>query len=176
LAIADEHPGAWVTAIDVSPDALALAGENASTSGLSVTFVQHDVREGLEGTYDLVVSNPPYVTAEEIEMLEPEVRDWEPRIATVGADHTAVIAGEAARVLVPGGHLVLEVADGRGEEVAGLLAARGYGTCARAATWPAATVSSRTMDAVTALRRARSSSCRPTRSTACARCPSTRAS
>ena len=126
LAIADEHHGARVTAIDVSPDALALAGENASTSGLSVTFVQHDVREGLEGIYDLVVSNPPYVTAEEIETLEPEVRDWEPRIATVGADHTAVIADEAARVLGPGGHLVLEVADGRGEEVAGLLAGRGY--------------------------------------------------
>ena len=126
LAIADEHPGARVTAIDVSPDALALAGENASTSGLTVTFVQHDVMEGLEGTYDLVVSNPPYVTAEEIETLEPEVRDWEPRIATVGAEHTATIAEEAARVLVPGGHLVLEVADSSGEEVAGLLAGRGY--------------------------------------------------
>ena len=126
LAIADEHPGARVTAIDVSADALALAGDNANATGLTVTFAQHDVRDGLEGTYDLVVSNPPYVTADEIETLDPEVRDWEPRIATVGADHTAVIADEATRVLVPDGHLVLEVADGRGEEVARLLADRGY--------------------------------------------------
>jgi release factor glutamine methyltransferase len=126
LAIADEHPGARVTAIDVSAGALALARENADATGLTVTFEQHDVGEGLEGAYDLVVSNPPYVTAEEIETLEPEVRDWEPRIATVGADHTAVIAEQAARVLVPGGHLVLEVADGRGEDVARLLTDLGY--------------------------------------------------
>jgi release factor glutamine methyltransferase len=126
LAIADERPAAQVTAIDVSADALELARENARASGLDVVFEQRDVRDGLEGTYDLVVSNPPYVTAEEIERLEPEVRDWEPRIATVGEEHTAVIADEAARVLVPGGHLVLEVADGRAGEVLRLLRDRGY--------------------------------------------------
>jgi release factor glutamine methyltransferase len=126
LAIADERPAAHVTAIDVSADALELARENARASGLDVVFEQRDVRDGLEGTYDLVVSNPPYVTADEIERLEPEVRDWEPRIATVGEEHTAVIADEAARVLVPGGHLVLEVADGRAGEVLRLLRDRGY--------------------------------------------------
>jgi release factor glutamine methyltransferase len=126
LAIADEHPGARVAAIDVSPEALELARENAHAAGLGVAFELRDVRHGLEGTYDLVVSNPPYVSTQEIEELEPEVRDWEPRIATVGEEHTAVIADEAARVLVAGGHLVLEVADGRGEEVAGLLRDRGY--------------------------------------------------
>jgi release factor glutamine methyltransferase len=127
LAIADEHPAARVTAIDVSADALELARENAQATGLDVVFEQRDVRDGLEGTYDLVVSNPPYVTAEEIEGLQPEVRDWEPRIATVGEEHTAVIADEAKRVLVPGGHLVLEVADGRAGEVLRLLRGRGYG-------------------------------------------------
>jgi release factor glutamine methyltransferase len=126
LAIADEHPAARVTAIDVSADALELARENAQATGLDVVFEQRDVRDGLEGTYDLVVSNPPYVTAEEIEVLQPEVRDWEPRIATVGEEHTAVIADEATRVLVPGGHLVLEVADGRAGEVLRLLRDRGY--------------------------------------------------
>jgi release factor glutamine methyltransferase len=126
LAIADEHPGALVTAIDVSADALDLARENARDNGLEVTFEQRDVREGLEGTYDLVVSNPPYVSAGEIEELQPEVRDWEPRIATVGDEHTAAIAAEAARVLVPGGRLVLEVADGSGEAVSRLLHDLGY--------------------------------------------------
>ena len=126
LAIADERPDAQVTAIDVSPGALELARDNARTTGLDVDFEQRDVREGLEGTYDLVVSNPPYVTAEEIEQLEPEVRDWEPRLATVGDEHTAVIASAATGVLVSGGHLVLEVAAGRGEEVTELLRSLGY--------------------------------------------------
>jgi len=126
LAIADEHPGARVTAIDVSAEALELARENADSTGLEVAFELQDVHDGLHGAYDLVVSNPPYVNPEEIEQLEPEVRDWEPRIATVGEDHTAVIADEASRVLVPGGHLVLEVADGRADGVVRLLSDRGY--------------------------------------------------
>jgi release factor glutamine methyltransferase len=126
LAIVDEHPGARVTAIDVSPDAVELARENARSTGLDLAVEQRDVQDGLEGTYDLVVSNPPYVTADEIERLAPEVRDWEPRIATVGEEHTALIADEATRVLVPGGHLVLEVADGRAGEVLRLLRGRGY--------------------------------------------------
>jgi len=126
LAIADEHPGARVTAIDVAADALEVARENARVSGIDVDFAEHDVRDGLEGAYDLVVSNPPYVTAEEIETLEPEVRDWEPRIATVGEEHTAAIAAAATAVLVHGGHLVLEVADGRAGEVSNVLARLGY--------------------------------------------------
>lgn len=126
LAIADEHPGARVTAIDVSPGALEVARANAVATSLDVAFEQRDLRGGLAGSYDLVVSNPPYVTAEELETLEPEVRDWEPRLATVGVEHTARIAVEAATVLVPGGWLVLEVADGRGEEVATVLRETGY--------------------------------------------------
>jgi len=126
LAIADEHAGARVTAIDVSVEALELASENARVTGIDVAFELRDVRGGLDGEWDLVVSNPPYVTAGEIEQLEPEVRDWEPRIATVGEEHTAVIAEEAGRVLVPGGHLVLEVADGRSAEVSQLLREQGY--------------------------------------------------
>ena len=92
-----------------------------------MAFGVRDVRDGLEGRYDLVVSNPPYVSAEEIETLEPEVRDWEPRLATVGEEHTEAIAPARARVLVPGGHLVLEVADGpAAEESEDLLRGLGY--------------------------------------------------
>jgi release factor glutamine methyltransferase len=126
LAIADEHPGARVTAVDVSEDALEVARANAAATGLAVTFERRDLRDGLEGRYDLVVSNPPYVTAGEIEGLEPEVREWEPRIATVGADHTELIAAAAAKVLVPGGWLVLEVGDGRAREVSELVGRLGY--------------------------------------------------
>jgi release factor glutamine methyltransferase len=127
LAIADEHPGARVTAIDVSEDALALAAENARWTGLEIALAHHDLNAGLPGgPYDLVVSNPPYVLPEEIDTLEPEVRDWEPRTALVGRGATEAIARSAPGVLRPEGWLVLEVADGTAEAVAALLASAGF--------------------------------------------------
>jgi release factor glutamine methyltransferase len=127
LAIADEHPGARVTAIDASEDALALARENAARTGLPVELVRHDLREGLPGgPYELVVSNPPYVEAEELTGLQPEVRDWEPREALVGEGMTAAVARGAREVLRAGGWLVLEVADGSAARVSSLLASLGF--------------------------------------------------
>ena len=88
LAIADEHPGARVTAIDVSADALALARENAERTGLAIELLEHDAAGGLPGgPYDLVVSNPPYVEPSELETLMPDVRDYEPHVALVGDQH-----------------------------------------------------------------------------------------
>jgi release factor glutamine methyltransferase len=127
LAIADEHPGARVTAIDASEDALAVARENAARTGLAVEFVQRDLFEGLpEGPWDIVVSNPPYIHDSEVEGLGPEVRDWEPRAAVVGAGTTEGVAKAARSVLRPGGALVLETAGERAEEVAELLRELGY--------------------------------------------------
>jgi release factor glutamine methyltransferase len=128
LAIADEHRTAVATATDVSEEALAVARANAERSGLAerVRFEQHDARKGLTGSYDLVVSNPPYVDAEEIETLQPEVRDWEPRAALVGSGFHELIAHEARGVLKPHGWLVLEVGDEQGATVGAMLRAVGY--------------------------------------------------
>ena len=136
LAVAHEHPGARVTGIDVSGDALALAGENAELTGLGerVRLLEHDLAAGLPGgPYDLVVSNPPYVDPEEIGSLEPEVREWEPRAALVGRGATEAVAGGARAVLAAGGWLVLEVADGQAETVAGLLGGLGFRAVGRSA-------------------------------------------
>ena len=84
------------------------------------------MREGLSGRYDLVVSNPPYISAAELETLEPEVRDWEPRIATLGEEHTELVARAAREVLDPGGWLVLEIAAGAREATLDLLEDLGF--------------------------------------------------
>ena len=127
LAIADEHPGARVTGMDASGDALAVARENAARVGLAVELVEADLFAGLPaGPWDLVVSNPPYVAPDEIESLEPEVRDWEPREALVGEGATEAIAEGARAVLRPGGALVFEVADGEAARVSALLGDLGY--------------------------------------------------
>jgi release factor glutamine methyltransferase len=122
LAIADEHPRARVTGLDASPDALAVARENAVRTGIAVELVLGDLHEGLpRGPWDLVVSNPPYVGRDEIDGLAPEVRDWEPRLALVGEGATEAVAAGALGVLRPGGALVLEVAEADAARVAALL-------------------------------------------------------
>ena len=127
LAIADEHPDARVTGIDVSEDALDVARANAARTGLGVSFVRGDLFAGLPaGPWDLVVSNPPYVRPDELASLEPEVREWEPRIALVAERATEAIAEGAPAVLRGGGALVLETADLDAARVARLMRALGY--------------------------------------------------
>jgi release factor glutamine methyltransferase len=127
LAIADEHPGVRVTALDVSDDALALARANVERTGLPVELRRHDLFDGLPGEgWDLVVSNPPYVREEELPSLPSGVVEWEPGVALVGRGHTEAVVREAARVLDPGGALVLEVHEGAAQGVASLLESHGF--------------------------------------------------
>jgi release factor glutamine methyltransferase len=129
LALADEAPGARITAMDVSADALALARENLELTGANgrVRLVEHDLTSGLGNSdFDLVVSNPPYVEPEELPTLQPEVRDWEPRAALVASGATEAIARAATDALRPGGWVVLETAAGSGERIRSLLDDLGY--------------------------------------------------
>ena len=128
LAIADEHPGARVLAVDHSKDALALARENLARTNLAdrVELRAGDLLAGVEGPFDLVVSNPPYVSPEEYPELQPEIRLYEPHEAVVGDHVWERIARAAPDVLPPGGRLVLECGDGQAAEVAKGLAALGY--------------------------------------------------
>ena len=122
LAIADEHPRAEVTGIDVSADALSLARENAARTGVAIELLQVDMLGGLPGAdWDLVVSNPPYVRPDEATTLAPEVVDWEPHVALFDGGHTESLVRDAAAVLRPGGALVLESYDERARAVARLL-------------------------------------------------------
>jgi release factor glutamine methyltransferase len=124
LALKQERPDADVTATDSSPDALALARENAAATGLDLRLVLGDLLDGVTGPFALVVSNPPYVDAAELPGLEPEVRDWEPRSALVDEGQTARLVEQARSRL--DGVIVLEVHESRAAEVAALLEATGY--------------------------------------------------
>ena len=128
LAIADEHPGALVVAVDRSEGALALARENAVRTGLDarVTLRHGELLDGVAGPFDLVVSNPPYVSASDYESLQPEIRLFEPRDAVVGDGVWEPIAARALGVLAPGGRLVLECGDGQADDVAAGLRELGY--------------------------------------------------
>jgi release factor glutamine methyltransferase len=131
LALAARLPGASVTAIDLSPDALALAAENAALNGLAerVELLEGDLLAPVEGRrFDLVASNPPYVAAGE--PVDPEVSGYEPALAVYADDagraiHERLAAG-AQEVLRPGGHLVIEVAEGQATWLAERLATLGY--------------------------------------------------
>ncbi len=127
LAIAREHRGARVTAIDASRAALEVAVANVLRAGVRVELREWDLFRGLPaGPWDLVVSNPPYVLPEEIETLASEVREWEPREALVGVGETEAVARGALEVLRPDGALVLEVAASDADRVATLLGELGY--------------------------------------------------
>lgn len=121
---------AFVAASDVSSEALAIAKENAALQEVSVTFFQGDLFECVEGTYDVIVSNPPYIKSKVIETLMPEVRDYEPWLALDGAEDGLYfycrICKEAKKYLAPGGRLMLEIGHDQGEAVVALLKDEGY--------------------------------------------------
>ena len=127
LAIADEHPGAIVTGIDESEEALGLAAENRRATGLAVTLDRHDLFRGLPGgPWDLIVSNPPYVDAADVPSLQPEVRDWEPHMALSAEGASEAVARGAIGVLAIGGSLALEVGAGQADATAVLLRELGF--------------------------------------------------
>jgi len=125
-ALARELPGARVWATDRSADALAVARRNLARLAPGVTCVRADWLEPFQaGGFDLVVANPPYVRADELPTLAPEVRDHEPRAALLGGadglDAFRAILPQAARALAPGGWLVMEMGRGQVDAVVTLV-------------------------------------------------------
>lgn len=125
LTLAAERPEAEVDLTDVSAEALAVARANAERFGVAerVRFLEGDLFDALEpgARYDLIVCNPPYVAASEVEELVPEVAEHEPRLALVSGEtgfevHERLVRG-AREWLVPGGAILVEVGAGQGAEL-----------------------------------------------------------
>jgi len=131
VSLLSERRDARAVALDISPAALRVAERNAERNGVSgrFRFLVSDCFDALgdeeTATFDLIASNPPYVAEDEMETLQREVRDYEPRGAlTPGGDGLSVIRrllDEAPRFLKPGGHLVIEIGYGQHERVASLV-------------------------------------------------------
>ena len=135
LAIANRVKDAKVTLADISRQALLVAKKNVTDNRLSarVTCVQANALEKpapFLGKFDLIVSNPPYITTDEMEELPHSVKDFEPHLALHGGedglDFYRAIAANYALALKPGGYLCFEFGMGQGDDVCRILEENGY--------------------------------------------------
>jgi release factor glutamine methyltransferase len=127
LALLSELPNAQGIGTDVSPDAIATAEANAAQLGLAnrASFIRCDYAAGLSGTFDLIVSNPPYIRSADIAGLATEVREHDPILALDGgADGLSAyraLIPQSAALLAPGGALVVEAGQGQSEAIETLM-------------------------------------------------------
>ena len=135
LAVASRVKDARVTLADISPEALAIAKKNVAAQKLSarVSCVQANALEepaAFLGKFDMIISNPPYITGQEMEELPGSVRNYEPHLALYGGsdglDFYRSIAKNYTQALKPGGYLCFEFGMGQGDAVCRLLEENGY--------------------------------------------------
>jgi release factor glutamine methyltransferase len=123
LALLSELPQAWGIGIDLNPGAVTTAAENAAALGLAARaeFRTGNWGKGLNGPFDIVVGNPPYIESGALPRLEPEVIHHDPHLALDGGvdglDAYRALTRDAARLLAPGGLLALEIGQGQGDSI-----------------------------------------------------------
>ena len=119
-----------VAASDLSDKAIGLAMRNASINDAEIRLIKSDLFKDIEGSFDVIVSNPPYIPTEEIETLSPEVRDHDPRLAldggSDGLDIYRRIVSECGDVLNTGGRLYMEIGFDQAAAVGGLMEKAGF--------------------------------------------------
>ena len=133
ISLAKSLPNAEVTAVDVSAKALQVARRNAELNGVTINFLQQDILQttSLPDTYDIIISNPPYVRSLEKAEMQANVLEYEPHLALFVSDTDPLlfynrIATLARRALLPQGSLFFEINQYLGEEMKALLKAKGF--------------------------------------------------
>lgn len=118
------------TASDISKQAILVAKENAKQNQVEVEFVSSDLFKSITGTYDMIISNPPYIPTEVIGGLMPEVKNFEPMEALDGKEDGLYfyreIASEAGNFLNSNGYLYFEIGHDQGGKVAAIMESNGY--------------------------------------------------
>lgn len=131
LALLSELPNARGLGVDKSAGALDMARANAAVAGLAerANFIRGDWGRGIDGSFDVIVSNPPYISNQAIAGLAPEVALYDPHLALAGGDDGLecyrALAPDIARLLCPGGIAVVEVGQDQAPAVADVLGAAG---------------------------------------------------
>lgn len=129
LALLSEFEGAIGTGTDINSEAVATAELNARQLGIAdrATFIECNYAAGLSGSFDLIVSNPPYIRSLDIERLDAEVRDNDPHLALDGGpdglDAYRAIIPQAAELLASGGGLIVEVGYDQSSQVSQMMQA-----------------------------------------------------
>ena len=130
ISIMKNVPQITATASDISKQALIVAKENAKLNKVSIQFECSNLFDNLKGTFDVIVSNPPYIRTEEIAKLMPEVRDFEPYDALDGKEDGLMfyrqIIEQAKQYLKSDGYLMFEIGYDQGEAVSTLMKQAGY--------------------------------------------------
>ncbi|MCD4652053.1 MAG: peptide chain release factor N(5)-glutamine methyltransferase [Candidatus Cloacimonetes bacterium] len=130
IALAKCFPQAEVTAVDISTEALKVARRNAGKYNVDIQFIQSDLFSKSEGKFDLIVSNPPYISTEEYATLEPEITNFEPKEALLsgnkGLEHIRGIVIGAKKHLSNSGLLFLEIGHKQAESVVTLAKEQRY--------------------------------------------------
>ena len=137
ITLLAERPDSSGVATDISPAALAVAGENAARLGVADRLV---LKEGIwfgpvTGAFDIILSNPPYIPAGDIAALSPDVRNFDPALAlsggTDGLDPYRIIASGAAAHLAARGHVLVEIGAGQADDVTAIFALAGFRAAGR---------------------------------------------
>lgn len=130
LTLLHERPGYEGTGADISPSALKVARTNMELLGIKTRLIESNLFDCIDGVYDIIVSNPPYIASDEIPRLMEEVRDHEPHLALDGKEDGLYfyreIVKQAGSYLKAGGWLCFEIGYDQGEAVKGLLEDAGY--------------------------------------------------
>ena len=130
ISIQSFCPETKVTAADISEDALKVAKYNALQNQVLVNFVHSNLFSEISGTFDLIVSNPPYIPSKVIDTLMPEVRDHEPMGALDGKEDGLYfyrrITEESVAHLKDGGYLLYEIGHDQAEAVSGFMKEQGF--------------------------------------------------
>lgn len=127
VAVASEFKKAHIVATDISAEAVKMARENAEKNGVAnrISFICGNLFEAVSGEFDIIISNPPYISAEEFKQLPPEVRDFEPKEALLagpeGTEFHYKLITEGSRYLKCGGWLFMEMGAGQKDRVASML-------------------------------------------------------